>query len=166
MWARLTTGARDTSQSASAYVERQRKLSALRGEVRAAEVDRGGLYTQMGRKVYALHLKEKVANRDLLRSCQEIDELGTLIEAKRTQIEALLSIPDDEEIELEDETEVGQEEEGEAEEPEEPAEEEEEKEEEVAAEAAHEAEEPEEPAEEEEEKEEEAEEDEAKAAKE
>ena len=110
MWQRFTAGAKDTSQSAGAYLDRQRKVVALRSELRKAEADRGGLYAQMGRKVYALHLKEKVANRDLLRSCQEIDELNTLIEAKKTQVEALLAIPDDEEVEIEDETEVPEEE--------------------------------------------------------
>jgi hypothetical protein len=106
MWQRLTTGARDTTQSAGAYVDRRRKVMALRGDVRKARGARSNLYTVMGRKVYALHRKEKVANKDLLRSCQEIDELNTLIEAKQTQIEAILAAPEEQEIDIEDDTEL------------------------------------------------------------
>jgi hypothetical protein len=106
VWQRLTTGARDTSQSAGAYLDRQRKVMALRADLRKARGDRGDLYTVMGRKVYALHRKDKVANKDLLRSCQEIDELNTLMEAKQTQIDALLALADEEEIYIEDDTEL------------------------------------------------------------
>ena len=106
MWHRIAVGARDTSQSAGAYVERQRHVMALRAEVREAEGQRSKLYGQMGRKVYALHRKGKVANKDLLRTCQEIDELNTLIEAKNTRIEALLATPEEQEVEIADESEL------------------------------------------------------------
>ena len=123
LWKRFSTGARDTGQSAGAYLDRQRRVVALRGEVRKAEGARRKLYITMGRKVYALHLRAGVANKDLLRSCHEIDELNTLIEAKETQIEALLAAPEEGEVEIEDETAVpddkGEEEEEDAEEEEE-----------------------------------------------
>ncbi len=117
MWRRVSTGARDTGQSAGAYLERQRKVVSLRNEVRRVEAQRSELYNIMGRKVYALHRKDKVANKDLLRRCQEIDDFNTLIEAKQTQIEALLATPEELEVDIEDDTELPDDEEADADEP-------------------------------------------------
>lgn len=122
LWQRLSSGARDTGQSAGAYLERQRKVVSLRGDVRNAKGQRSKLYNVMGRKVYALHLKGKVENKDLLRSCHEVDELNTLIEAKQTQIDALLAAPEEEDVAIEDDRGIP-EEEGAVEEGEEPEEE-------------------------------------------
>ena len=136
LWQRLSTGAKQTSHTAGEYVQRQRKVAALKLEVRRAQAQRDELYNVMGRKVYALHRKAKVANKDLLRRCQEIDELSAVTEAKQAQIEALRAAGE-QEVEIEDETPLTeQEEEQEAEEEEAEEEEAEEEEAEQAEEAA------------------------------
>ncbi len=133
----------ETGEAGKEYLQRQKQAMSLRGDIRRAQAKKQDLYDLMGRKVYALHKRDKVRNKDLLGLCEQVDEQNAAIARCEENIRQLQAEARKErEIVVEDESPVAEPEEEHEEEPEEAAgETEEEPEEEEAPEA--EAEEPE-----------------------
>ncbi len=107
----------------SASVGHQRKLRGLRNEITDLVQTRDRFMSDMGHMVYTLHGRGKVRNADLLAVCERVDEINASIDELNRQIQELTKPAPRgqvEEVELEDETELVEEEAEGAEEPGEP----------------------------------------------
>ena len=107
----------------SASVGYQRKLRGLRNEITDLVQTRDRFMSDMGHMVYTLHGRGKVRNADLLAVCERVDEINASIDELNRQIQELTKPAPRgqvEEVELEDETELVEEEAEGAEEPGEP----------------------------------------------
>lgn len=108
---RLRVGAKETGEAAATWAQRQNRIRLLRADMRQADAKKRDLYSLMGRKVYALHKKQKVVNKDLLALCQQVDEQNALRAARQEEAEQIKAEARAEgEILVEDETAVGEEE--------------------------------------------------------
>jgi hypothetical protein len=82
-WAEKTTSA------VSEWWEHLNAIQERRDEVRELARERQKLLVEMGAKVYTLHRRGKVQNRDLLRDCDRMDTIGSDIERLEREITEL-----------------------------------------------------------------------------
>jgi len=81
--------ARRTGNLVSQWWEDVNALQTRRSQIRELVRERRQVLTDMGNKVYALHRKGKVQNRDLLADCGRIDRIGEDIARLEREIEEL-----------------------------------------------------------------------------
>ncbi len=115
---RVFQGSKRSVEVIAAGIDRQATIQKLTGQIRALERERSQLVITIGKKVYSLHTRGKVRNRDVLRDCVRIDEAGQQIEQCQQQIEQIRrqAVPSEElVVEIEDEEPVTDEEIGEEE---------------------------------------------------
>ncbi|MGC9319354.1 MAG: hypothetical protein ACP5KN_15080 [Armatimonadota bacterium] len=121
----LSRWARRTGNVVSQWWEEVSAIQERRSEIRELSRERRRLLVEMGTKVYSLHRKGKVQNRDLLGDCERIDEIGDTIERLEQEIAELkrtAAAKPPKTIEVEDESSVVSEEDIEEPAAEEPAE--------------------------------------------
>ncbi|MFQ6096231.1 MAG: hypothetical protein ACE5O2_00785 [Armatimonadota bacterium] len=106
-WGDLSRGARELTEQTAEKIQRYRRLQQLSAEIKNARARRQDIFVLMGRKVYALHKKGKVANKDLLKQCEEIDELLRTVEKCQAEIDRIRAHPAEEDVEVEDESPIG-----------------------------------------------------------
>jgi len=70
-------------------LDRQAAIQRLAAQARALSRERNQLVVTIGKKVYALHRRGKVKNRDVLADCKRIDEIRDQIESLKAQIEEI-----------------------------------------------------------------------------
>ncbi|MGD9497631.1 MAG: hypothetical protein AB7Y46_15120 [Armatimonadota bacterium] len=101
-WARRTTTA------VSQWWEEVNALQERRSRIRALSRERHQLLLDIGNKVYTLHRKAKVQNRDLLADCERIDRIGADIAQLEREIEEIkrARAAQPREIEIEDQSPV------------------------------------------------------------
>ncbi|MFQ6133033.1 MAG: hypothetical protein ACE5R4_13410 [Armatimonadota bacterium] len=108
---RLRLGAKETTEAATTWAQRQNRIRVLRADIRQADAKKRDVYSLMGRKVYALHKKQKVVNKDLLALCEQVDEHNALMAEREEEIEQIKAEARAEgEVIIEDETPLGEEE--------------------------------------------------------
>ena len=81
--------ARRTGSLVSRWWEDVNALQSRRSEIRDLARERRQLLIDMGNKVYALHRRGKVQNRDLLADCDRMDRIGEDIARLEREIEDL-----------------------------------------------------------------------------
>ena len=110
--ARLFSRGRHGVETLSESLDRQAKIQRLAGQVRGLARERNSLVVTIGKKVYALHSRGKVKNRDVLGDCLRIDQIREEIEGLKRKIEEirLSSVGDMPEVDLEDESLLAEEE--------------------------------------------------------
>ena len=106
VWTDLRRGARELGETTTDRLQRYRRIQDLNAQIRKARARREELHVLMGRKVYALHKKGKVANKDLLKQCEEIDELARAMDQCQEELDRLRAEPTAEEVEVTDESPV------------------------------------------------------------
>lgn len=105
---RLSRWARHTGAIVSRWWEDVSALQERRNEIRRLARERQQLLMDMGAKVYTLHRKGKVQNRDLRADCERIDAIAAEIarlEREIAQIKRAQSV-EPREVELEDDAPV------------------------------------------------------------
>jgi len=110
---RVFQGSKRSVEVIAAGIDRQATIQKLTGQIRGLERERSQLVITIGKKVYSLHTRGKVRNRDVLRDCVRIDETGQQIEQCQQQIEQIRrqAVPSEElVVEIEDEEPVTNEE--------------------------------------------------------
>jgi len=115
---RVFQGSKRSVEVIAAGIDRQATIQKLTGQIRALERERSQLIITIGKKVYSLHTRGKVRNRDVLRDCVRIDEAGQQIEQCQQQIEQIrrqAAAGEELVVEIEDEEPVTDEEIGEEE---------------------------------------------------
>ncbi len=106
---RVSRWAQETSTAINEWWEEVNAIQERRNEIREMARERRKLLVELGTKVYSLHRKGKVLNRDLLRDCERIDEIGETVERLEREIAELKrskSVEPPTEVEVEDETPV------------------------------------------------------------
>lgn len=101
--------ARRTGNVVSQWWETLNTLQQKRAEIRRLARERQQLLIDMGNKVYTLHRKGKVQNRDLRSDCERIDQISADIARLEQEIEELKRAREEaqpREIPVEDETPV------------------------------------------------------------
>lgn len=78
--------AKKTTSAMSDWWEDVNAVSDRRSEVRDLSRERENLLVEMGTKVYTLHRRDKVQNKDLLSDCERIDEIAAKIERLEDEI--------------------------------------------------------------------------------
>ena len=76
-------------------IDERTEMAKLNSRIRALTRERGELVTQVGKKVYSLHTRQKVRNRDILQDCERIDGINDEVGRLREAIEALRRGPQD-----------------------------------------------------------------------
>lgn len=105
---RLSRWARHTGAIVSRWWEDVSALQERRNEIRRLARERQQLLMDMGAKVYTLHRRGKVQNRDLLADCERIDGIAAEIarlEREIAQIKRAQSV-EPREVEIEDDSPV------------------------------------------------------------
>jgi predicted transcriptional regulator len=82
-WAKKTTSA------VSEWWDEVNAVNERRSEIRDLAREREKLLVEMGTKVYTLHRRGKVQNRDLLNDCERIDDIAETIERLEEEIAEL-----------------------------------------------------------------------------
>lgn len=110
--ARLFSRGRHGVETVAETLDRQAKIQRLAGQVRTLARERNSLVVTIGKKVYALHTRGKVKNRDVLADCRRIDQIRDQIADLKRQIEEirLASMGEMPPVDLEDESLLGEEE--------------------------------------------------------
>lgn len=109
--ARLFSRGREGVETLAESLDRQAALQRLAAQGRRLKHQRQELLVTMGKKVYALHRRGKVRNRDVLGDCKRIDEIGEELAQLQQQIEEIRRRGEVEaELELADETDIAEEE--------------------------------------------------------
>ncbi len=90
-------------------IDQRAEIARLAAVVRRLNGERDDRVTQIGKKVYSLHVRDKVANPDIASDCRRIDEINAEIAALREQIDRLrhAAAADTVVVELVDETPLG-----------------------------------------------------------
>lgn len=111
-FARLFSRGRHGMETVAETLDRQAKIQRLAGQVRTLARERNNLVVTIGKKVYALHTRGKVKNRDVLADCKRIDAIRDEIADLKRQIEEirLASMGEMPPVDLEDESLLGEEE--------------------------------------------------------
>lgn len=116
---RLFRSSKHGMETLAETLDRQAAIQRLAAQARALSRERNQLVVTIGKKVYALHRRGKVKNRDVLADCKRIDEIRDEIEKLKAQIEEIRrkAAGDLGEAELEDDSFLAEEEAAEAGEP-------------------------------------------------
>ena len=86
---RLLCGSKHSAGAIAESVRRRAGMQKLAASIRGLNRERSRLIRSIGKKVYSLHGRGQVRNRDVLSDCLRIDEAGQEIEALQEQIEEL-----------------------------------------------------------------------------
>jgi len=86
---RLGEAIRKSSDAAGKWIDLQAEIGRRTARIRRLQGEREKLIRQIGEKVYTLHTRGKVRNRDVLEDCVRIDEILGEIERLRREIEEL-----------------------------------------------------------------------------
>ncbi len=115
--ARVFTRGKHGVETLAESLDRQAAIQRLSGQIRALNRERQELVKTIGKKVYTLHLRGKVRNRDVLADCKRLDEARDEIQNLQDQMEQIRrqALREPEEAALADETELTEEEAPEAE---------------------------------------------------
>jgi hypothetical protein len=99
-------------ESTREYLDRQSRVQLLKNQVRTLARERQSLVMTIGRKVYALHSRGKVKNRDVLSDCLRLDQNRGEIEDLKRKIEEirLASLGEMAPVDLEDDSFLGEDE--------------------------------------------------------
>jgi len=109
--ARLFSRGREGVETLAESLDRQAALQRLAAQGRRLKHERHDLLLIMGKKVYSLHRRGKVRNRDVLGDCKRIDEIGEELTQLQQQVEEIRRRDELEgELELADETDIAEEE--------------------------------------------------------
>ncbi len=103
---RIFRGSKHSVAVITESIDRQATIQKLASGMRGLERERHDLISTIGKKVYSLHQRGKVRNRDVLNDCVRIDEIGQQMEDLQQQIEQIRRLAATEEeivVELEDE---------------------------------------------------------------
>ncbi len=103
---RIFRGSKHSVAVITESIDRQATIQKLASGIRGLERERHDLISTIGKKVYSLHQRGKVRNRDVLKDCVRIDEMGQQMEDLQQQIEQIRRLAATEEeivVELEDE---------------------------------------------------------------
>lgn len=115
----LIRGSKHSVKIMAEGLRRQGAMQKLTARIRTLNRERSQLIRSIGKKVYSLHTRGKVRNRDVLSDCLRIDETAQEIEGLRDQIEDLRrqAVAGEElVVDIEDETPITEEAEEEADE--------------------------------------------------
>ncbi len=86
---RLFRSSKHGMETLAETLDRQAAIQRLAAQARALSRERNQLVVTIGKKVYALHRRGKVKNRDVLADCKRIDEIRDQIESLKAQIEEI-----------------------------------------------------------------------------
>ncbi len=86
---RLLCGSKHSAEVVAESLRRRAAMQKLAARIRGLNRERSRLIRSIGKKVYSLHTRGQVRNRDVLSDCVRIDEAGQEIEALQEQIEEL-----------------------------------------------------------------------------
>ncbi len=86
---RLLCGSKHSAGVIAENLRRRAAMQKLAAGIRGLNRERSQLIRSIGKKVYSLHTRGQVRNRDVLSDCLRIDEAGQEIEALQEQIEEL-----------------------------------------------------------------------------
>ncbi len=103
---RVFRGSKHSVAVITESIDRQATIQKLASRMRGLERERHDLISTIGKKVYSLHQRGKVRNRDVLNDCVRIDEIGQQLEDLQQQIEQIRRQAATEEeivVEIEDE---------------------------------------------------------------
>ena len=103
---RVFRGSKHSVAVITESIDRQATIQKLASGIRGLEHERHDLISTIGKKVYSLHQRGKVRNRDVLNDCVRIDEIGQQMADLQQQIEQIRRLAATEEeivVELEDE---------------------------------------------------------------
>jgi hypothetical protein len=89
LFRRLFRRGRAGVETLGVSLERQAALQRVAANFRALARERDDLLKTIGRKVYTLHVRGKVRNRDVLADCRRIDELREEMRALQVQMDAI-----------------------------------------------------------------------------
>ncbi len=88
-WDRLLRGGKQSGGVIAERLCRRATMQKVAARIRGLNRERSQLISTIGKKVYSLHTRGKVQNRDVLSDCLRIDEAGQEIEALQQQMEEL-----------------------------------------------------------------------------
>ncbi|MCX7599056.1 MAG: hypothetical protein N2512_09350 [Armatimonadetes bacterium] len=86
---RMVTWIRRGSEAAGEWLDEKTAITSRLRTIRRLRADQQRLLNTIGAKVYTLHTRGKVRNRDVLADCQRIDEILAQIERLRKEIEEI-----------------------------------------------------------------------------
>ena len=84
---RLFQGSKHSVEVIAESLDRQAAIQKLTAQTRGLRRERNELITTIARKVYSLHTRGKVHNRDVLGDCRRTDEIVQQIQTLQQQIE-------------------------------------------------------------------------------
>lgn len=105
----LSKWAKKTTSAVSEWWDEVNAINERRAEIRDLAREREKLLVEMGTKVYTLHRRGKVQNRDLLSDCERIDDIASHIDRLEEEIAELRrksAQAQPREIEIEDDSSV------------------------------------------------------------
>jgi hypothetical protein len=88
-FARLFSRGQHGVETMRESLDRQTRIQRLVGQVRALARERNDLVVTMGKKVYALHTRGKIKNRDVLSDCLRLDQIRAEIADLKRKIEEI-----------------------------------------------------------------------------
>ncbi len=88
-WNRAREWLQRGSSAAGKWIDLQTEIGKRSAAIRRLQGEREKLIKQIGEKVYTLHTRGKVRNKDVLADCLKIDEILGEIERLRKEIEEL-----------------------------------------------------------------------------
>lgn len=77
------------SEAAGEWIDEKAAITSRLRTIRRLRADQQRLLSTIGAKVYTLHTRGKVRNRDVLADCQQIDDILARIERLRKEIEEI-----------------------------------------------------------------------------
>jgi len=86
---RLFHGGKAGMETLAVNIDRQAAMQRLTQQRRALLRERDELLLGVGKKVYTLHVRGKVRNRDVLADCRKIDELREQIKRLLAEMDAI-----------------------------------------------------------------------------
>lgn len=70
-------------------IDKRSEMSKAAAAIRKANRERDDLVVEIGKKVYSLHTRGKVTNKDVLGDCEHIDEINAEVAGLRDKIEEI-----------------------------------------------------------------------------
>ena len=83
----LAQWAKSSGTTAAEWWEEKSAIARRTGQIRKLGKQQREVISEMGTKLYALHRRGKVRNRDLLADCARIDEINAEVEKLKAEIE-------------------------------------------------------------------------------
>lgn len=86
---RVVTWIRRGSEAAGEWIDEKAAITSRLRTIRRLRADHQRLLSTIGAKVYTLHTRGKVRNRDVLADCQRIDDILAHIERLKKEVEEI-----------------------------------------------------------------------------